>query len=96
MIKHVVTFTLKDMSPEQEEKLLAAFRALDGQIPEVKSFTMGRNISDRDQTYTHCLVSEFEDMEAVGRYLKHPAHVAAIEEHLAPVMERRAVIDYEV
>lgn len=96
MIKHIVCFTLKDMPAEQEEKLLAAFRALERLVPEVKAFTMGRNISDRDQTYTHCLVSEFEDMAAVGRYLQHPAHVAAVKEHLEPVLEKRAVVDYEV
>jgi hypothetical protein len=36
-----------------------------------------------------------DDMDAVCRYLEHPAHKAAIADHLAPVMEHRAVVDYE-
>lgn len=95
MIKHVVAFKLKPMPAEQEEALLAAFRGLMGQIPELRSFTMGRNVSDRDQSFTHCLVSEMDDMAAVGRYLVHPAHKAAIDDHLAPVMEHRMIVDYE-
>lgn len=96
MIKHVVAFTLKEMTADQEAALLAAFNGLVGVIPELKSFSMGRNVSDRDQTFTHCLVSEMEDMEAVRRYLVHPAHERAVEEHLKPVMISRAIVDYEV
>lgn len=94
MIKHVVAFRLKEVSAEQEEALLQAFRALEGQIPEIRSFTIGRNVSDRDQSYTHCLVAEMDDMDAVGRYLVHPAHKAAVDDHLAPIMEHRIVVDY--
>ena len=96
MIQHVVAFKLSEMPPAQEAALLAAFNGLMGVIPELKAFSMGRNVSDRDQTYTHCLVSVMDDMAAVGRYLKHPAHEAAIEQHLKPVMEARAVMDYEI
>jgi hypothetical protein len=94
MIKHVVAFRLKEVSAEQEDAMLAAFRALEGQIPELHAFTIGRNVSDRDQTYTHCLVAEMDDMDAVGRYLVHPAHKAAVDDHLAPIMEHRIVVDY--
>ncbi len=94
MIKHVVAFRLKDVSAEQEDAMLQAFRALEGQIPELRSFTIGRNVSDRDQTYTHCLVADMDDMDAVGRYLVHPAHKAAVDDHLAPIMEHRIVVDY--
>lgn len=94
MIKHVVAFRIKEVPAEQEEALLAAFRALGDQIPELHSFTVGRNLSDRDQTYTHCLVAEMDDMDAVGRYLVHPAHKAAVDDHLAPIMESRVIVDY--
>ena len=96
MIKHIVTFQLQPMPFEQEEALLSAFRGLLGTVPEIRAFTMGRNISDRDQTFTHTLVADFDDMAAVGRYLVHPAHEAAIAQHLKPVMISRNIIDYEV
>jgi hypothetical protein len=35
-----------------------------------------------------------DDMDAVGRYLVHPAHKAAVDDHLAPIMEHRIVVDY--
>jgi hypothetical protein len=95
VIKHVVAFKLKPMTPEQEAALYASFNALQGQIPELHSYTIGRNVSDRDQTYTHCLVAECDDMDAVGRYVAHPAHQHATETYLYPFMESRMIVDYE-
>jgi hypothetical protein len=95
MIKHVVAFKLKPMTPEQEEALFTAFHALKDQIPELHSYSIGRNVSDRDQTYSHCLVAECDDMEAVGRYVAHPVHKAVTETYLYPFMESRMIVDYE-
>jgi hypothetical protein len=95
VIKHVVAFKLKPMTDAQEAALFSAFNGLKDQIPELHSYTIGRNISDRDQTYTHCLVAVCDDMAAVGRYVAHPAHKAATETYLYPFMEERMIVDYE-
>lgn len=95
MITHVVAFKLQEMSEEQEGELLAAFNGLMGVVPELRAFSMGRNVSDRDSTFTHCLVAQLDDMAAVWRYLMHPDHEAAIEHYLKPVMIERNIIDYE-
>lgn len=94
MITHVVAFKLKPMAEAQEQALLDAFNGLMGVVPELEAFHMGRNVSDRDQTYTHALVGRMADMEAVGRYLRHPAHVAVVKDHLEPVMLERHILDF--
>jgi hypothetical protein len=96
MIKHVVNFKFKEMPPAQEAALKAAMLAMVGPIPELRSLSFGRNISPRDTTYTHCLVEEFDDMEALGRYVVHPVHEALLEEHIKPWVEHRTIVDYEM
>lgn len=96
MIRHVVGIRFKpDATPAQIAQFLAAFRALSTQIPELRSLSVGPNLTDRDATCTYALSSTFDDMEAVGRYLVHPAHVEAVTKHLAPIMEQRVIIDIE-
>lgn len=94
MIKHVVAFKMEGQTPAQAQAMLAACRGLLAQIPELKSFSMGTNISPRDQSHTHCLVSEFDDMEAVMRYVAHPAHVEVLNTHIAPYATSRMIVDY--
>ena len=95
MIKHIAAFRLEGQTPEQEEAMLAAVRGLQGKIPELKNFTVGRNISPRDPSMTHCLVMEFDDMDAMMRYVDHPLHVEVVEQHIAPYRKARMIADYE-
>jgi hypothetical protein len=44
--------------------------------------------------WTFLLDSSVSDAEALGAYLKHPAHVA-VNEWMSPFLESRAVVDYE-
>ncbi len=96
MLKHVVLFRLEGQSAEQEAAMLAACRGLLGVIPELKSFSMGRNVSPRDDQFTHCLVTDFDDLDACMRYVNDPRHVAVVDEHLKPYVKARAIADYEI
>lgn len=96
MLKHVVSFRLEGQSPEQEAAMLAACKGLLGVIPELKSFSMGRNVSPRDDQYTHCLVTEFDDLDACMRYVVDPRHEAVVAEHIKPYLKARMIVDYEM
>lgn len=95
MIKHVVNFVFKEMPADAEAALGTAARGMMGKIPELRAAAFGRNISPRDRTYTHCLVTEFDDMAAVGRYLVHPLHEAFIHDNVQPWMKSRTIVDFE-
>ncbi|MFE3027168.1 Dabb family protein, partial [Nocardia tengchongensis] len=43
-------------------------------IPEIKAWTVGRNVADRTAAYDFALVGLFDDREAVQRYMSHPDH----------------------
>jgi len=93
-LKHIVMFRFEGMSAEQEAAMLAGLGGLMGTIPELKSFSMGRNVSPRDDQFTHCLVTEFDDLDACMRYVADPRHEAAVNEHVKPYMKARAIVDY--
>lgn len=95
MLKHVVLFRLEGQSAEQEAAMLAACGGLLGVIPELKSFSMGRNVSPRDDQFTHSLVTDFEDLDACMRYVNDPRHVEVVEAHIKPYMKARAIVDYD-
>lgn len=96
MIRHIVGFRFRPgTTPAQLAGFLAAFRCLAEQIPEVRTLTVGPNLTDRDSSYPYLLNSTFDDMRALGRYLVHPAHVEALATHLTPIMEQRVILDVE-
>ncbi|MEB3196175.1 MAG: Dabb family protein [Candidatus Sericytochromatia bacterium] len=94
MLKHLVLFQIEGQTEAQETAMIAAFEGLVDTIPELHSLRMGRNVSPRDTTYSHALVSEHDDLDGCLAYVNHPAHQAAIAAHLAPYMKARAIVDF--
>ncbi|MFH9550960.1 Dabb family protein [Streptomyces sp. NBC_00377] len=81
MIRHLVLFKLNEGVVRDDPRVVrgeAAFRALDGQIEELRSWELGWNISDRPIAYDFAINSAVEDVDALKRYLEHPAHQAGV------------------
>ena len=96
MIKHVVCFRFKPgVSDENVRATLDALNALPAAIPWARNWSLGRNISSRDNTYDYALHCHFADMDELDRYLHHPAHEEVVRERLIPLWASRAIVDYE-
>ncbi|MEW2045666.1 Dabb family protein [Streptomyces sp. NPDC005476] len=81
MIRHLVLFKLNEGVVRDDPRVVrgeAAFRALDGQIEELRSWELGWNVSDRPIAYDFAINSAVEDVDALKRYLEHPAHQAGV------------------
>ncbi|GGS88604.1 Dabb family protein [Streptomyces chromofuscus] len=81
MIRHLVLFKLDEGVERDDPRVVegvAAFRALDGTIPEIRTWELGWNFSDRPIAYDFAINSSFDDPAALGRYLEHPAHQAGV------------------
>jgi len=71
---HTIAFKQMDGStPEQVEQVWAATRKMAGQIPGLKRVWMGK-VTNRGPSFTHGIVMEFENAEALTAYAPHPAH----------------------
>jgi hypothetical protein len=99
MYKHVVIFKFKETSSKASvDTVVNAFVALKDQIPVVKGFEWGVNVSPEhfDQGFTHCFVLTFANTDDRDKiYQVHPAH-KNFQKILGPHMDKVFVVDYKV
>jgi hypothetical protein len=97
MIKHIVAFRFRDTVNESERRqLLFDQNEVPKHFPKMKNWTMGRNISKRDDTFTHAFVVEFDSEEGLLEYLNSEEHERFVSERFRPVIEKRAIVTYVV
>jgi hypothetical protein len=80
VIRHLVLFKLNDGVDRDEPRVVAgvkAFQELADLIPELRSWECAWNITDRPIAYDFAINSAVEDIDALKRYVGHPAHQAA-------------------
>ena len=76
MITHVVSWKLAD--PGDVEEVARRLQALADEIPEIRSMVVGVNIVPSERAHDLVLISTFDDLDALGRYQVHPAHVPVV------------------
>ena len=82
MIAHVVLFTPKPhLTAEARQSLATAFADAITKIPSVRRARIGRRVTHgrpyeqlMATDYTHAVIIEFDDIEALTAYLNDPAH----------------------
>lgn len=103
MIRHIVMFKFKDFAngktkAENLEEAKARMLALKGQIPELGDMQVLFGAQGQaPANYDYILISDFDTLEQLEAYQRHPAHVAFgqfVKELREP--EGRACIDYEL
>ena len=94
MIKHVVLAKFKpEVTAAQIAELRKALAALPAIIPEIKGYDFGEDIRP-EKTLDFALVSTFEDMAAVKRYITQPDHVV-VGKYIRSLCESLQIIDFE-
>lgn len=99
MVKHIILWTLKEMSEEEKiivkQDIKEGLEGLMGKIPgllEIKVQTESLASSNADVM----LDSSFETAEALNNYAVHPEHVAVADGKVRPFTATRSCIDFEV
>lgn len=99
MVKHIILWTLKEMSEEEKSKVKSDIKVslenLKGKIPglvEIKVNIDGRLASSNADVM---LDSTFENEAALKAYAVHPEHVAAANEKVRPWTVSRSCLDFE-
>jgi hypothetical protein len=94
VIKHVVLAKFKPgVTAIQITELKKALAALPAIIPEIKGYDCGEDVRP-EKTLDFALVSTFEDMEALKRYIVQPDHVV-VGKYIRSLCENLQVIDFE-
>lgn len=80
---------------ENAVEAAARLQELDGKIPSLKKIEVKVNSKEAPQdNYELVLICDFEDVEGLDAYQKHPLHVECAKK-IGEVRESRACIDYE-
>jgi hypothetical protein len=95
MIKHIVSFKLKDEFTNKASLIKDALDGLPVKILEIKTFEVGINIADTDSAYDLVLVSEFESLDDLNTYRVHPEHQKVVE-LIAKYKLTSMVVDYKI
>ena len=100
MVKHIILWTLKEMSEEEKSRVKSEIKKgledLKGKIPgliDIKVNATGRLPSSNADLM---LDSTFENAEALKGYSKHPEHVAVADSKVRPYTASRSCLDFEV
>ncbi|MBM3530915.1 MAG: Dabb family protein [Alphaproteobacteria bacterium] len=93
MIKQVVVFSFADATPpERRRQVLDGLNRFPAWFPQIKSWSLGRNVSRRDDRYQYGFVAEFESMDALNEYLAHPQHESFVSEQFRPAIAHRSIV----
>ena len=77
-IRHVVLFEHKPGVEARVAEIIAALNALPDQIEEIRAWSIAEDLGKRPRSFRWCLIAKFDNMEAMQRYLDHPAHQQAV------------------
>ena len=99
MIKHIVSWELNEMPQEQKELHLNEMKSLllklKNQIEYIHSLSVGINhINTPYDNFDIVLISEFESIEKLDLYRKHPAHLDFIKK-INSYRKRKVAVDFE-
>ncbi|GAA1938173.1 Dabb family protein [Kitasatospora viridis] len=81
MIRHIVLFKFKDGISWEDPRAQEAERIavkVGGEVPELREWRVGRNISTRPVAYDFAAVGLMDDEDALERYLVDEFHQKAI------------------
>ncbi len=94
-IRHVVLFSFKPTAdPNVIRQLIDELNALPTVIAEIKDWAIKEDAGQRDYSAQFALIATFDSMEAVAKYLAHPAHVRVVDKAL-PLVDHLLEHDHE-
>jgi hypothetical protein len=97
MIRHIVLLTLRSDAPaDAAPRIVDALRELPKTVPSLRDYQVGVDLGWVSGNATVGVTALFDDEAGYLEYRDHPAHQAVIDEHVSPVRESRAAIQFEI
>jgi hypothetical protein len=103
MIAHVVLFRPKpELSSDDRRSLVSAFERAVREIPGVRAVRAGRRVTHgagyeqtMPDTGEYLIVIDFDDVDGLQTYLRHPAH-EALGARFNQSLESALIYDFEI
>ena len=98
-IAHLVFWKLNAASAveknAQADQILAAFRALNGQVEGLMKLEVGQNCVAHPDAWDVSVYMVFSSLQSLAAYHTHPMHLS-IKQLVAPMRLERGQIDFEL
>lgn len=95
MLTHIVLIRLTEAATDdQVAELVSGLRSLPDQIPEIRSYTVGRDLGLAEGNYDLVVTGRFASPDHLRSYIAHPAHQDVVRDLLDPVCADRVRIQY--
>jgi len=92
--RHVVLLTFDDGC--DLDRLVASLRELPGQIPELRSYVVGRDAGISEGNATLAVTADFDDEAGYVAYRDHPAHQQVLAEQIRPHLLARTAVQHHL
>lgn len=97
MIRHTVMFRwTPNWTDDQRVAVENALGELPGVVPTIRSYHFGSDIGVNEGNFDFVVVADFDDVEGFLVYRDHPQHQWVIAELIAPFIETRNAVQYEL
>ena len=97
MLRHVVLIRWKpETSDDQKRAVREGLAALPTAIPEIRSYQFGDDAAIAKGNFEFAIVADFENALDFQTYAAHDAHQKLIAEHIRPILQDRAAVQYEL
>jgi hypothetical protein len=97
MIRHTVMFRwTPNWTDDQRVAVENALGELPGVVPTIRSYHFGSDIGVNEGNFDFVVVADFDDVEGFLVYRDHPQHQRVIAELIAPFIETRNAVQYEL
>jgi hypothetical protein len=95
VLRHVVLIRWKpETSDAQKQAVREELAALPAAIPEIRSYQFGDDATIVKGNFDFAIVADFENVIDFQTYAAHEAHQKLIAEHIRPILEERAAVQY--
>jgi hypothetical protein len=97
MIRHVVLFTwVPEATDQQKQQVAEELRKLPPLMTGLRAYDVGPSARIIEGNFDFAVVADFDDADSYLAYRSHPAHRAAIDQAITPIVRERALIQYEI
>lgn len=96
MIRHTLLFRFgEEVTEFKREEILAELATFPDTYPQMQNWSMGTNLSSRDQRFSHGMAVDFDDEQDLLAYLNSDSHEAFVRDKWRPVIADQAIVAYE-
>lgn len=97
MIRHVVLFRWKKgVTSADVAAVSAALAGLPGAIPEIREYAHGPDLGVVEGNGDYAVTGLFDSEQDFLTYRNHPAHQSFLTEVLAPLLDQRVGVQFDV